>query len=230
MSDLPVNIVDIAVAVVLLISALLAFTRGLVREVLSIGSWLAAAAAALYGYKSVSPLVLELIAPPAPAAGTTAVPSGIFAYVSPETLADAGAAGGLFVLTLIVCSILSHYVSRLVRGIGALGALDRSLGLLFGVARGALLVCLAFLAFVWVLPRVEDRPAWVAEARSLPFIAEGAAWLSQAIPEDLLRRAGEAAGISPGAPAPPNPAASTDASGYKDSDREDIDRLMKSSQ
>ena len=42
------NVVDIAILAVLLLSALAAFSRGFVREVLAVGSWIAAIFAVIY--------------------------------------------------------------------------------------------------------------------------------------------------------------------------------------
>jgi hypothetical protein len=100
-----------------------------------------------------------------------------------------------------------------------------------------------------VLPRAEDRPSWVAEARSLPLLAAGADWLRRAVPEDLLKRAGEGAGSAAGAAsdagskalfdsllapptgeAPANQAVSDAGSGYNDADRAGIDKLVKTAQ
>jgi len=137
MSNLPFNIVDLAVLGVILISALVAFSRGLVREVLSIGAWIAAALATIYGLPHLRDFART--------------------YITAPLVADAVTGVTIFVLTLIVCAAISHMAARHVRGSG-FGAVDRSLGLLFGVARGAILVCLAYLGFVWAMPKEADQP------------------------------------------------------------------------
>ena len=100
----------------MLISALLAVVRGFTREVLSIVAWVAAAAAAWF----LHPLA------PAVLASTTS-PS--------DTVALAAAIGGVFIVTLIVVSIITVKISDLILD-SRIGALDRTLGFVFGAARG----------------------------------------------------------------------------------------------
>jgi membrane protein required for colicin V production len=147
------NVVDIAILAVLLLSALAAFSRGFVREVLAVGSWIAAIFAVIY-----------LLAPARPF---------LRQYITYPLLADGITGAVIFVATLAVCTTLASYLSRNIRG-GALGAVDRSLGLLFGLARGVILVCLAYMLMIWVMPQDKDRPAWLQQARSLPMVASAA--------------------------------------------------------
>src|SRR5690606_2101277 len=139
MEGLPVNATDLVVLAVLVISGLLAFARGFIREVLSIGAWVGAAAATIYGFPLVKPLVSDYI------------PNELFANVVTGVV--------IFIVTLGLLAALSHVLSRNVRD-SALGAVDRSLGLLFGLVRGAVLVCVAWLIFAF-LTTPEDRPDWI---------------------------------------------------------------------
>jgi membrane protein required for colicin V production len=224
------NVVDIVILAVLLLSALAAFSRGFVREVLAVGSWVAAIFAVIY-----------LLAPARPF---------LRQYISYNLVADIITGAVIFVVTLAVCATLSSYLSRNIRG-GALGAIDRSLGLLFGLARGAILVCLAYLLMIWMLPQDKDRPAWLQQARTLPMVADAAIYLRSLVPADMLQRgtAGaesvrrgveDAVGAGqrlqdvggagpPPPPKPPNNAAPDDPSGYKDSERKDLNRLIQGS-
>jgi membrane protein required for colicin V production len=152
---------DLAVLGVLAVSALLAFMRGLVREVLGVGAWAGAAAFAVWGLPTVRPLLTSRL---------------------PAEWIDIAGAGGLFLVSLIVLLMVSHYVSRAVRA-SALGGVDRSLGLVFGLARGAALVVIAYIVGQWVLP-VERWPAPVLEARSLPLAYDGAIWARDRLPEN----------------------------------------------
>ncbi|MFO1061334.1 MAG: CvpA family protein [Dongiaceae bacterium] len=226
------NVTDIVVLAVLGLSALAAFSRGFVREVLAVGSWVAAAVATIYLFTPARPLLRQ--------------------YISYQLIADALTGAGIFVITLAICSTLASFLSRHIRG-GALGAIDRSLGLLFGLARGAILVCLAYMFMVWLLPKESDRPAWLQQARSLPLAASGAEYLRSLIPPELLQRGTAAAdsarrnvedAVNAGqvlAPQPAPPAASgaappaptPDASkagkppGYTESERKDLNRLLQ---
>lgn len=160
MDNLP--IIDIAVAVILLISAFLAYVRGLVHEVLSVAGWIGAIFAAIYGFPYARPYARDLI--------------------PIEIAADLTAGTVVFIVALIALSLLTRGISRRVQN-SAMNALDRSLGFLFGLLRGAVLVCLIYIAVEWLLPPV-DQPAWLRSARTMPLIESGADWLKKIIPED----------------------------------------------
>src|SRR5215475_8082580 len=91
------NTVDIIVIAVVAISALIAFLRGFVREVLTVGSWLGAALITLYGYGLVAPQFEQWIP-------------------KSKLAADVGASFVLFTVSLIVFSIISHTIAKFVRG------------------------------------------------------------------------------------------------------------------
>ncbi len=157
------NWVDLAVLGVLALSGLLAVMRGLVREVLGIGAWVLA--------------------------GLVASPYGLFPFVQPwvrqqfadQTTADLIAFGGIFAIAIVVLSLTASAFSDAVRG-SALGGLDRTLGLVFGLARGAALVAAVYIiACTAVLP--DQWPLPVLEARSLPLAHRGAVWLAGQLPE-----------------------------------------------
>lgn len=155
MSDFPLTIADGAVLAVLVLSGLLAFARGFVQEVLSVAAWIGAIVVAVFALPSVRPLAQQLIDQP--------------------LVADIAAGGVIFLVALIVLSILTGMIARRVKA-SQLSAVDRSLGFLFGVARGALVVCLAYLAVAWLVPK-QEHPAWLQNARSLPLVESGADWL-----------------------------------------------------
>ena len=171
MADLPVNVVDIAVGVVLLLSALLAYGRGFVHEVLSVGGWIGAIFATVYGYPHVRPYAHELI--------------------SVELVADLAAGSGIFVLSLVVLSLLTRAIAKGVQS-SALNALDRSLGFLFGILRGAVIVCLLYIGVEWMLPP-EDQPEWLTEARAMPVVRQGSAFLLTLLPAQATENGATAA-------------------------------------
>ncbi len=160
----PINITDVVIALVILSSGMFAFFRGFVHELLAVISWIGAALATLYGFPYLQPRVRELITVP--------------------LIADITAGVVIFLIVLIVLSILTRVLSHRIRT-SALGPLDRSLGLVFGFLRGALLVCVAWLMFAWVLPR-EDYPEWVTEAKLQPLVERGSILLVGLLPERLL--------------------------------------------
>ncbi len=154
---------DVAVALVILISGLLAFFRGFVHELLAVVSWLGAGLATVYGFPYLRPQARELISVP--------------------LIADMTAGVAIFLIVLIALSILTRVLSSRIRT-SALGPLDRSLGLVFGFLRGAALICVAWLIFAWLLPR-EDHPKLITEAKLRPLVERGSVLLVGLLPERL---------------------------------------------
>ena len=152
------NTVDIIVIAVIGISALIALLRGFVREMLTIGSWIGAALVTLYGFAYVQPKFEQ--------------------WISSKLAADIAGGIVLFLVSLILFSILSHQIARFVRG-SALTAVDRSLGLLFGLVRGAILVSLAYMLVLWGNPNI------LRGARTTPMMARGAEILRNMAPKEL---------------------------------------------
>lgn len=171
MGELPLSLVDMAVLAVLGLSALLAFFRGFVKEVLSIVGWVAAAFATIYGFPYVQPHARDLVA-----------------Y---RELADLGAGVVLFVVTLLVFGLIGHAIASQVKE-SAVSGLDRALGFLFGAARGAVIVSLAYIGAQWAWGP-DKLPGWIAQARTEPAMAQGADMLLALTPADMRERAGLAA-------------------------------------
>jgi len=162
MNNMPVNITDIVVIVVLLISAFLAYTRGLVHEILSVAGWVGGGLITIYVFPIAQPYVRELI--------------------SIKLAADLATGIIVFVISLIILSILSNAISKRVQS-STLNALDRSLGFLFGLTRGGILICILYMAIKWMMP-IVDQPGWLRSARTMPLIESGADQLRTLIPEE----------------------------------------------
>ncbi len=158
--------VDLAVLAVIAVSALLSFMRGLVREVLGIGAWVGAGFAAAWALPLSRPQFHQWM-------GT-----------SPWT--DPAAFVAVFVVALIVLMLVAHVIGRLVRG-SALGGLDRTLGLVFGLVRGAALVIIAYIVAGMVVP-VDRWPDPVKQARLLTPAYDGALWVVRQVPVDYRPR------------------------------------------
>src|ERR1041384_1779591 len=167
---MPITLLDVILLAVMLISALLAMVRGFMREVLSIASWAAAAILTLYSYPKLKPIVLQ--------------------YFSNDIVASAVAIGGVFLGTLLIVSVVTIKISDTILD-SRVGALDRTLGFLFGLARGLIIVVVAFLFFDWLVP-ARPQPTWVANAQSLKVLQGTGNWLISLLPEDpentILRR------------------------------------------
>ncbi|NKB58937.1 MAG: CvpA family protein [Alphaproteobacteria bacterium] len=160
---LPFEIVDVVIVVILIISGLLAYFRGLVREVLSLATWIGAAAAAGYGFAYAQPYVREVIAI--------------------KAVADIVTGVALFVVALVILTLLNHVISGRVKD-SALGAADSGLGFLFGLLRGALLISVAYIAATWFWTDDELAP-YLAEARTMPYVKQSADFLRQIVPKNM---------------------------------------------
>jgi membrane protein required for colicin V production len=153
---------DLGLLVVIFISALLAMLRGFTREVLAIASWGAAAVAAIY----LHPLVLPYIKP----------------HVSKDVIALGISAAIVFFVTLVIASLITARISDAILD-SKVGPLDRSLGFLFGAARGLLLCVIAFVFFSWLVPE-KAQPEWVRSARMKPILQATGDQLIAMLPED----------------------------------------------
>jgi len=156
------NWVDLLVLAVLALSALAGLVRGLVREVLGVGAWVAALlAASPWGLlPTVAPFMRQRITDP--------------------NLAEGAAFLAVFVPALIVLWIVARIISGYVQR-SAVGGLDRTLGLVFGLVRGALIVVIAYILVGLAIP-VEQWPPPVLQARSLPLAWQGATWAASQMP------------------------------------------------
>ncbi len=152
--------VDLVIFGFLAISGLLAFVRGLVREVLGIGAWGGAAAAAILALPSMREVVRTWLSTPE--------------WVDPVSFVV------VFLLTLIVLMLIARAIGGFVRG-SALGGVDRTLGLVFGLARGAGVVVIAYIVGQMVFP-IERWPDAVLEARTLAPTYEAARWVRDQLP------------------------------------------------
>ena len=151
------NLIDLLVLAIIAISALLGLSRGFVREMLGLASWLLAAYAAYRLSPQLIPFAERTIGNPDIA--------GVTAYVV------------TFLGCLIVLSLLSNLVGRIVR-FSALGGLDRTLGLVFGVVRGAAVLIAAYI--LAAARCCQRRKAWPPQIKAgthrCRLLYEGARW------------------------------------------------------
>ncbi len=153
---------DTAVLAVVVISAIVAFARGLVREVLGIAAWVGAFFFA--------------------AATVDLVRDTVRGWIGNPDIADPAAYAGMFLIGLVVLSIVVGVVGSAVRT-SFLGGVDRTLGVVFGVLRGAVLVAALYVVSGWVV--TSDRwPPAVEQARSLPYVYTLATWLAAILPPE----------------------------------------------
>src|SRR6187399_1304899 len=159
---MPVTILDLVLLAVMLISGLLAMVRGFMREILSIAAWGAAALVTLYSFSKLLPTAKT--------------------YFNNDTVAAIVVVAGAFIGTLIVISVITVRISDMILD-SRVGALDRTLGFLFGLARGLIIVVIAYLFFDWLVPD-RSKPEWVMNAKSRVVLAGTGDWLKAQLPED----------------------------------------------
>ena len=182
---MPFSILDLVVLGVVVISALLAAVRGFTREVLAIVAWVVAAAAAWYLHPAALPIAQQ--------------------YIHSNTVALVAAIGGIFVITLIIVSIITVQISDLILD-SRIGALDRTLGLFFGAARGFLICVIGWVFLNWLLQ--GKNPEWATTARSRPALESTGNNLIAMLPdnpEGLLQQLRNRGGADPDAAEPVEP-------------------------
>lgn len=163
------NSFDIGVAVVLLLSGLFALRRGLVGEIMSLGTWIIATVFTFAFFPIARPLMEGKI--------------------ENELLADASTGLGLFCLALIVLIPIGNMFNESFKG-PTFSSIDRSLGFVFGLVRGFIIICLAFMALIYIFPEGEDdngkstQPMWLSEARTKPALNYGVKLIKSIVPED----------------------------------------------
>ena len=180
--------VDAIALAVLAISALAGLVRGLVREVLGLAAWIIAAWGAVQLYPTIAP--------------TT------HGWFSDPTTGDILAYAIGFIVLLILFSVLANLAARFIQ-FSALGGVDRLLGLLFGVLRGAVVLVLAYILVGLVIPAAE-WPAVVQHARGTPYVYAGAVWTTARIPPNyrpILAPPPTAEPATTASPTPTDPAA-----------------------
>lgn len=209
------SIADIIVVVVILLSGLIAFRLGIMRVIFGLAAWVGAGFATIYGFSYARPYTRE--------------------WIGNELIADIAAGAGIFVVTMIVLTFLSHTLSGGVRDSG-FSMLDRTLGMVAGLFIGAVIVSGGYI-FSQQFFELTDRSEFYSEAKSLPLVRRGATTLMSLAPAEW--------GLAQ--PATPDKDASDSTfrnllspqtkgdgpdskSGYNTDERKDMDRLIRSHQ
>ncbi len=143
---------DIAVFLIVGLSALFAFGRGFVTTALSFGAWVGTFMLIIFGFTFVQPYGQR--------------------YIQPPELADIITLAVLFFVSLFLLKQIAEYIGGKVKH-SAVGILDRSLGALFGLLRGMVFVSIAFLAYSKTMLG-DDTPEWMTGSRTKPLVAWGA--------------------------------------------------------
>ena len=208
------SIADIVVLVVVLLSGITALRLGLVRVVLGLAGWVGATLATIYGYSYARSHARE--------------------WIGNELIADIAAGAAIFVVSMLVLTFISHSVAGGVRD-SSFGMLDRTFGLLVGLAIGGIIVSSGYMFSHQVLGLSSASPFY-KDARTAPLLRWGAGMLASAAPSEW------------GLASPKSPARNTDStfrnllspqpqnqgrnreSGYGTTERQQMDRLIRNHQ
>ncbi|MET4100706.1 membrane protein required for colicin V production [Roseovarius sp. MBR-78] len=164
------TIIDGVVALFIVVSALLAYSRGFVREALAIAGWAVAGVVAFVFAPQVEPLVKEV-----PVVGEFIADSCELSMI--------GAFAAVFAVALILASLITPLFASLVQR-SALGGLDQGMGFLFGVARGVLLVAIAY--FVYDTVMSAQSIAMIDDSRSARIFSQLTDAVASQEPEQAL--------------------------------------------
>jgi membrane protein required for colicin V production len=167
------TLLDVVVVLAIILSTIYAAIRGFVHETLSVFAWAAAAFATLYFAPAVAPFLRARM--PSPFVGT------LVAYA------------GIFLVVLVPLSFISYRFSENVKD-SAVGAVDRVLGVVFGVTRGLAIVGIAYIVFSLFVP-IRMHPHWIRDAQLLPLVRESSEVILTLVPnqnfnmvDDSIRR------------------------------------------
>jgi membrane protein required for colicin V production len=201
---MPLQILDFVLIGIMLVSGVLALARGFTREVLSLLAWAAASVAAYFAIQQ-KPLI-DLVLP----------------HVDKPVLAQIAVGAVAFLVTLIVVSIISVKISDRVVDSSA-GAFDRTLGFIYGLVRGLVLVSVAYLFYGWLQPP-ENQEDWIRNAQSLPVVRGVSEFLVRLMPPDIAETLSKTALTNPeGAVIAPTTDSDT---GYSNGQTQGLDNLV----
>ena len=222
LADLPINLLDAGVIILIFGSAIFAYARGFVHEICSIAGWAGAILATIYGFHYAQPYARNLI--------------------EMTILADLAAGTLIFLFALVVLSVSTRKISRRIRD-SALNALDRALGFLFGLLRGALIIIVIYIGLDFITPQ-KRQPEWVRNARVIQFAKPAANFLIAQLPDDYAIKRNRDQKSSNGSKIErdsgfivrklispePNKPKQPQRDGYGAEERQDMDRLIRNTE
>ena len=164
-NNININMLDIILFLGILISLIIGYSRGFVKEALSIIIWLLAAWLAFKYYSDLKTITLS--------------------FIETNIIADAISFGILFLFSIIILTILSNLISKNIKN-SLLAPLDRIMGMIFGIIRAILLIIVLFIAgnqTVWIN---NTLPKWIYNAFSYPIIISFTNYVKNILPNDFF--------------------------------------------
>jgi len=204
----PATAMDAIALGVLILSSLLALTRGFVRESLSIASFVVAALATIFTYAIFRDVAMN--------------------WIQSELVATILTAFVIFIGVYVIMAFITHKLSDIVRKNSHVSILDRTAGFVFGLVRGMILLALVMLGWNF-LARPDQTPSWVSEARMYPAVHTTADALKLLIPNSRIA-AIEVPAVEQNTPveepSAPEPVADEPEQGYGQEDRNILDQVV----
>lgn len=158
------NGLDICILTILIISAVLAYLRGFIHEILSLAGWIGATLSVLYLLPIARPIVQDVI--------------------SSKMAADAAASITIFTLTLIILTFTTHYISDKIRE-SQLNILDRTAGFAFGLGRGVLFLSLGYV-FASMFINEKNKPEMIENSKTIFVIEYAVDAMKEIVPDDFM--------------------------------------------
>ena len=177
-------IIDLVVAAVAIISAIISFLRGFIREILTIAGVVAGFFAAVFFGPKLSPLFSKWLGVYENADGTPFEEGQevdkLFDMIPMNIVADVCAYATVFILVVIIISVISHFTSGAAKAMG-LGPVDRTLGVIFGLVRGIVLLSLLYLPFHLLMDQ-ESKTKHFADSKTHYYIEKTAKLMARYLP------------------------------------------------
>lgn len=171
---------DIFAVFILAASTLIAFMRGFIREALTLVTISVALAATYYGAPHLQPVMNTWL-------GVTEGSNDKLFDVIPMTLVSLALShGSIFIVLLVILSISSHFIAEFVKSIG-LGAIDRSLGALFGLIRGIILLAILYLPFHFILDQ-NTKDGWFGSSKTHVYLEKTSQAMIKIVPDGWIEK------------------------------------------
>lgn len=148
---------DIAALVFIGLSMLFAFGKGFVTAALGLGAWVGAFFLTAVGFALITPWMRDTI--------------------QPDELADIISFVVLFFVALFILKQIAGWIGTAVKTSFA-GLLDRSLGALFGMLRGFVIICIVYMGTTALFPG-KKQPEWIRDAQLRPVVHFGAEMITE---------------------------------------------------
>lgn len=176
---------DIIAAAALLLSAIISFLRGFIREMLTILGVVGGALAAAFTGPLLSPMILTWLRGSGEPSAPDEKEAKLFDLIPFNMAADFMAYGVVFLTVVILLSVVSHLLSGWAKSAG-LGALDRSFGVLFGILRAAVFIAMLYLPLYMMIEK-ETRDQWFKGSKSQVYIEMASGWMLRLLPESMMQ-------------------------------------------